>query len=178
MVTNQNECSVVHPFYGLQRLVAKFETTGSLINQPTPLRQRNARSTEDIAAVREYVQQNSRLSIPRHAQELGLHIGLHPNKIQLIQEIKFHDHRQDRLFADWASKCLEKSSVLTSKIAVDETTRGSQVTIHPTKSYRYRCGFWAGSVIGVYFFENFFGVTVTVNGERCQTMITISDGPN
>ncbi|KAJ8938858.1 hypothetical protein NQ318_019919 [Aromia moschata] len=36
----------------LQRLVAKFETTGSVNNLPTPVRQRNARSTENIAAVR------------------------------------------------------------------------------------------------------------------------------
>ncbi|EFN88150.1 hypothetical protein EAI_02143, partial [Harpegnathos saltator] len=51
----QNECSLVqtlralHPFYGrrggpskstLQRLVTKFETTGSVNDQPTPVRQR------------------------------------------------------------------------------------------------------------------------------------------
>ncbi|KAJ8952814.1 hypothetical protein NQ318_008135 [Aromia moschata] len=36
----------------LQRLVAKFETTGSVNNLPTPVRQRNARSAENIAAVR------------------------------------------------------------------------------------------------------------------------------
>ena len=57
----QNECSLVRtlrPFYGrrggpskstLQRLVAKFETTGSVNNQPTPVRRRNARSAMNIA---------------------------------------------------------------------------------------------------------------------------------
>ncbi|KAJ8954942.1 hypothetical protein NQ318_000372 [Aromia moschata] len=60
----QNECSLVktlRPFYGrrddpsnstLQRLVAKFETIGSVNNLPTPVHQKNARSTDNIAAVR------------------------------------------------------------------------------------------------------------------------------
>ena len=50
--------NVTRPFYGrrggpskstLQRLVAKFETIGSVNNQPTPVRQRNARSAKNIA---------------------------------------------------------------------------------------------------------------------------------
>ncbi|KAJ8935523.1 hypothetical protein NQ318_005630 [Aromia moschata] len=76
----QNECSLVktlralRPFYGrrdgpskstLQRLVAKFKTTGSVNNLQTPLRQRNARSAENIAAVRVSVQENALQSIPR-----------------------------------------------------------------------------------------------------------------
>ena len=83
----QNEFSLVQtlralrPFYGrrggpskstFQRLVAKFETTGSVNNQPIPVRQRDARSAENIAAVRESVQENPRQSIPRRAQELSL----------------------------------------------------------------------------------------------------------
>ncbi|EFN83459.1 hypothetical protein EAI_09926, partial [Harpegnathos saltator] len=83
----QNECSLVQtlralcPFYGrrscpskstLQRLVAKFETTGSVNDQLTPVCQRNAKSAENIAAVSESVQENPRQSIPRRAQELGL----------------------------------------------------------------------------------------------------------
>ena len=66
----QNECSLVktmrasRPLHGrrggpsrstLQRLVAKFETTGSVKNQQAPVRQRNARSAENIAAVSESV---------------------------------------------------------------------------------------------------------------------------
>ncbi|KAF7273564.1 hypothetical protein GWI33_013726 [Rhynchophorus ferrugineus] len=83
----ENECSLVktlralRPFYvgrsgpsksTIQRLVAKFETTGSVNNQPTPVRQRNARSVENIAAVCESVQEKPGQSIPRLAQELGL----------------------------------------------------------------------------------------------------------
>ena len=71
----QNDLSLVltlralRPFYGrlggpskstLQRLVAKFETTGLVNNQPTPVRQKNARSAENIASVRESVQENPR----------------------------------------------------------------------------------------------------------------------
>ncbi|KAJ8945173.1 hypothetical protein NQ318_001639 [Aromia moschata] len=67
----QNECSLVktlrasHPFYGrrdgpskstLQRLVAKFDSTGSVNNLPTPVRQRNVRSAKTIAPVRVSVQ--------------------------------------------------------------------------------------------------------------------------
>ncbi|KAJ8944806.1 hypothetical protein NQ318_013140 [Aromia moschata] len=85
----------------LQHLVAKFETTGSVNNLSTPVHQRNARSVENIAAVRVSVQENPRQSI--RAQELGLSqtstqrilrwdLGLHPYKIQLTQELKemFH----------------------------------------------------------------------------------------
>jgi len=41
----------------IRRLVAKF---GSINNQPIPVRRRNARSAENIAAVRESVQENPR----------------------------------------------------------------------------------------------------------------------
>ncbi|KAJ8955990.1 hypothetical protein NQ318_006261 [Aromia moschata] len=51
----------------LQRLVAKFETTGSVNNLPTPVRQRNARSAENIAAVRVNVQENP---MHRHLKRL------------------------------------------------------------------------------------------------------------
>ncbi|KAJ8955819.1 hypothetical protein NQ318_005362 [Aromia moschata] len=49
----------------LQRLVAQFETTGSVNNLPTPVRQKNARSAENIAAVSVSVEENPRQSIPR-----------------------------------------------------------------------------------------------------------------
>ena len=121
----ENGCSLVQtlrPFYGrkdglskstLIRLVAKFGTTSSVNNQPTPVCQRNARSAENIAAFRESVQENPRQSIPCRAQALGLSqtstwpilrrdLGLHPYKIQLTQELKFNCHRQCRLFADCA----------------------------------------------------------------------------
>jgi len=74
--------------------VAKFESTGSINNQPTPVRRRNAKSVENIAAVRESVWENPRRAVSRRSQELGLSVtstwrilrrdlGLHPYKIQL-----------------------------------------------------------------------------------------------
>jgi len=81
----QNQCSVRETFRALRdfypchnrpvestirRLVAKFESTGSINNQPTSVRRRNA--AENIAAVRESVWENSRRSISRRSQEFGL----------------------------------------------------------------------------------------------------------
>ena len=34
------------------------------------------------------------------------------------------------------------------------------------------CGFWSGSIIGPYFFQNETGAALTVNGERYRYMIT------
>lgn len=99
----------------IRRLVAKFESTGSINNQPTTVRYRNARSAENIAAVRESVQENPRQSVSRRSQELGLtassiwrilrwDLGLHSYKIQLTQELKVNDHKQCRVFAKWLSR--------------------------------------------------------------------------
>ena len=111
----------------LQRLEAQFETTGSVNNQPTPVRQRNAISAKNIATVRESVQENPRQSIPRRAQALGLSqtstwrilhrdLGLHAYKIKLTQELNDNDHRQCRLFADWSSEHLEEDPNFGRKI--------------------------------------------------------------
>jgi len=69
----QNQSSItqtlrlLHPFYGrprgpskstLQRLVAKFGTTGSVNDQITPVRQKTSRSADNTAAVRKSVQEN------------------------------------------------------------------------------------------------------------------------
>ncbi|VVC36031.1 Major facilitator superfamily domain,Major facilitator, sugar transporter-like [Cinara cedri] len=97
----------------------------------TPVRQRNARSVQNIAAVRESVQENPRQSIPRRAQELGLSqsltwrilrrdLGLHPHKIQLTQELKINDHRQRRLFADWVSERLEEDPNFGRKVVFSD----------------------------------------------------------
>ena len=128
----QNQCSVRETFHALRdfyprhnrpaestirRLVVKFESTGSINNQPT-VRCRNAKSAENITAVRESVRANPRRSISRRSQELGLSatstwrilrrdLGLHPYKIQLIQELKVNDHKQRRVFVDWVLEQFE-----------------------------------------------------------------------
>jgi len=128
----QNQCSVRETFRALRDfyprhpaeltircLIAKCESTGSINNQPTSVTQdrRNARSAENIAAVRESVRENPRRSISHHSQELGLststwrilrrNLGLHSYKIQLTQELKVNDYRQSRVFADWILEQLE-----------------------------------------------------------------------
>ena len=86
-----------------------------MVNQPTFVRLRNARSDENIAAVREIVSEDPNLSIPRRAQESGLFqtstwrtlrkdLNLFSYKIQLLQELKPNDHLQRRQFTDWAQE--------------------------------------------------------------------------
>lgn len=111
----------LRPFYGrnnrpskrmIERLVEKFRTTFSLHNVSVPVRQRSARSEENIAAVAASVQADPRQSIPRRSQELGISrtslwrilrkdLGLHPYKIKLTQELKPLDHRKRREFVAW-----------------------------------------------------------------------------
>jgi len=142
----QNQCSVRETFRALRdfysrhnrpaestirRLVAKFESTGSINNQPTTVCRRNARSAENIAAVRESVREKSRRSISRRSQELGLSatstwrilrrdLGLHLYKIQLTQEFKVNDHRQCAmcsLIGFWSSWKLIQISSNKSSLA-------------------------------------------------------------
>lgn len=97
----------------IRRLVSKFESTGSINNQPTPIPHRNARPIENIAAVPDSVRENPKQSISRRSQELGLFVtstrrilrrdlGLHPYKIQLTQELEVNDHTQRYVFTNWA----------------------------------------------------------------------------
>ncbi|CAK1596386.1 unnamed protein product [Parnassius mnemosyne] len=58
----------------IKNLVAKFESTGSVQNAPTPTRVRPGRSTENIAAVSHSVEEDPTLSIPRRSQQLGIDI--------------------------------------------------------------------------------------------------------
>lgn len=139
---HQNRCSVrgtiraLRDFYPthncpaestIRRLVAKFESTGSINNQPTSIRHINARSIENIAAMRDSVWENPKQSISRRSQELGLSatstwqilrrdLGLHPYKIQLTQELKVNDHTQRRVFANWALEQLEVDPNFAQKI--------------------------------------------------------------
>lgn len=214
----QNQCSVrlsfraLRPIYGLRgrpaestirRLIRKFETTGSVADEAVPVRQRNARSLENIVAVRDSVRENPRQSIPRRAQELGLSatstwrimrrdLGLHPYKVQLTQELKPNDHRQRRVFADWALEHLAADPDFGKKIIFsdeahfwlsgfvnkqnyriwsDENPREiHQVPLHSEKVTVW-CGFWFGGIIGPYFFEDAQGAALTVNGDRYRTMI-------
>ena len=46
----------------IRRIVNKFETTGSLVDQITPVRRRNAHSNDNIVAVPENVNERSKSS--------------------------------------------------------------------------------------------------------------------
>ena len=46
-----------------------------------------------------------------------------------------------------------------------------ELPMHP-KRVTVWCGFWAGGLIGPYFFENENGIAITVNGIRYREMIT------
>ena len=111
----------------IRRLVNKFESTGTVTDTTVPVRQRNARSEANIAAVNESVRENPNLSISRRSQELGLSqtstwrilrkdLGLHPYKIQLTQELKPNDHSLRREFADWVLEHLEDDANFGRKI--------------------------------------------------------------
>jgi len=100
----------------IRRLVAKFESTDSINNQPTSVRHRNARSAENIAAVRVYgkIRGGQFLVVHKNLAFLRLQLGefcvdlgLHPYKIQLTQELKVNDHRQRHVFADWVLEQLK-----------------------------------------------------------------------
>lgn len=138
----QNSCSVtdtlrkLRPIFGrhhrpnkttIQRLVQKFESTFSLQNVAVPVRQRNARSEENIAAVRESVANDANVSIPRRSQELQISqttlwrilredLSLRAYKIALTQELKPGDHRMRRTFSDWALQQLRVDPEFYKKI--------------------------------------------------------------
>lgn len=164
-----------------------------------PGRHRNARSLENIVAVRESVHENPRQFISRRAQELGLsstttwrifhkNLGLYPYNVQLTQELKPNDFA----FADWALEQLEVDPNFGRKIMFtdeahfwlsgfinkqncriwsDENQREiHQGPLHSEKVTIW-CALWCGGIIGPYFFENEEEVALTVNGERYRAMI-------
>jgi len=113
--------------------VQKFESTYSLHNVPVPIRQRNARSAENIAAVQRSVEEDPNQSIPRRSQELGISstslwrilrkdLGLHPYKIVLTQELKPHDHQMRRKFSNWSNDQFEKDPNFHRKIILSDET--------------------------------------------------------
>lgn len=97
----------------IRNVVKKFENEFTLLNNPRTNRVRNVRNADNVEAVRQSVQNNPNLSVRRRSQQLDLtygstwrilrkDLGLHPYKIQLVQELKPNDHRCRRNFAAWA----------------------------------------------------------------------------
>jgi len=187
----------------IRRTVDRFRTTYSLEDAITPVRRRNVRTEDNIAAVNESVEEDPNLSIRRRSQELGLcpsttwkilrkDLGLHPYKIQLVQELKPRDHYMRRSFADWALEQLATDPLFYRKILFSDEAhfwlngfvnkqncriwsetnpqQTLQTPLHPEKCTVW-CGFHVGGIIGPYFFKNEAGARVTVNGDRYRTMI-------
>lgn len=120
-------------------------------------------------------------------------LHLHPYKIQLTQELKPTDHGQRRQFVEWLLEQNELDADFSKKIIFTDEAHfhlsgfvnkqncriwGSENphVIHEKQMHPQRatvwCGFWAGGVIGPFFFENEAGNAVTVNGLRYRNMIT------
>ncbi|XP_033225886.1 uncharacterized protein LOC117178566 [Belonocnema kinseyi] len=118
----------LRPIYGhhnfparstIERLVEKFESSGTVQNVPVPVRQRSASSVENIAAASASIEEDPNQSLTRPSQALGLSVtlwrimrkdlGLHPYKIKLTQEVKPLDHQKRCMFVNWAEQQLENN---------------------------------------------------------------------
>ena len=103
----------LRPIYGrnnrasrstIERLVEKFEYTGTAQNVPMPVRQRSARSIENIAAAEASVEESPNVfHVCSRSQALAISVaslwrilrndlGLHVYKSKLTQELKPLDH--------------------------------------------------------------------------------------
>ncbi|XP_033222533.1 uncharacterized protein LOC117176402 [Belonocnema kinseyi] len=111
----------------IERLVEKFESTGTVQNVPVPVRQRSARSVENFAAASASIEEDPDQSLIRRSQSFGLSVtsvwrimrkdlGLHPYKIKLTQEVKPLDYQKRRMFVNWAEQQLENDPDFHRKI--------------------------------------------------------------
>ena len=86
-----------------------------------PVKQRSARSVENIAAAEASVEESPNVFLTRRSQALGISVtslwrilwndlGLHTYKIELTQELKRLDYQKRRMFVNWAEQQLENDS--------------------------------------------------------------------
>ncbi|KZC15025.1 hypothetical protein WN55_08618 [Dufourea novaeangliae] len=165
---------------------------------------RNMRLTENIAAVAQSVREQPSTSTRHRSQELNisrtslrriLHkdLGMNAYKVQLVQELKPHDHPMRFRFAQWAEDRLIEDEHFYRKIIFSDEAHfhlGGYVNkqncriwgsenphvivekpMHPQRVTVW-CGFWSGGIIGPFFFENEQGNAVTVNGDRYRAMLS------
>ena len=188
----------------IRETVDRFRNTFTLVDNKHPIRRRTVRTQQAIAAVQRSVADDPNVSIRHRAQQVNLcpstlwkilrkDLGLRAYKIQLVQELKPHDHRSRRTFAEWAEEMIAIDPQFNLKIMFsdeahfwlngyvnkqnsriwgDENPRAIEETpLHPEKLTVW-CALHAGGIIGPYFFRNADGQNVTVNGERYRDMIT------
>lgn len=118
---------------------------------------------------------------------------MHAYKIQFVQQLKPADHQKRRQFCEWIEERLAVDENFAKNIIFSDEAHfhlsgfvnkqncriwgneNPRVThehqMHPERTTVW-CGFWAGGVIGPFFFEDDEGVTVTINGERYRHMLT------
>ncbi|XP_011859579.1 PREDICTED: uncharacterized protein LOC105557057 [Vollenhovia emeryi] len=112
--------------------------------------------------------------------------------IQLVQELKPHDHAQRRTFARWALEKLDEDPLFYRKIVFSDEAHFwlngyvnkqncrfwsesnphevLETPLHPERCTVW-CGIHAGGIIGPYFFKNEKRANITVNGPRYRAMI-------
>lgn len=203
----------LRPFYGqhnrpseqlIRLTMERFRATFTLNDNTHPQRCRTVRTEEVIAAVERSVEEDPNQSIRHRAQELDMcpstlwkilrkDLGLRAYKIQLVQELKPHDHLARRRFGEWAQNKIAVDPDFHKRILFSDEAHfwlngyvnkqncriwsddNPQVYVetplHPEKLTVW-CALWAGGIIGPYFFKNDAGQNVTVNGDRYRAMIT------
>lgn len=120
-------------------------------------------------------------------------LHLHAYKIQLTQELKPRDHAQRRGFVDWVLEHHQIDADFSRKIIFSDEAHFQlngyvnkqncriwgaenpriilEKPMHPPR-VTVCCAFWAGGVIGPYFFESAAGNALNVNGARYRKMLT------
>jgi transposase len=138
---------------------------------------------------------SQQLGIPTTSLHRILHKDLHMSayKIQLTQHLQPPDHGRRRQFADWVVERLAADENFAKKIIFSDEAHFhlsgfvnkqncrfwgtenprimQQREMHPLRATVW-CGFWAGGVLGPFFFEDHEGKAVTINGERYRDMIS------
>ena len=118
-------------------LIKEVEETGILIDKPKHEKPKTVRTPENIAAVAKSMREEPLTSIYRRSQQLNLSetllrrtlhkdLGMTPNKVQLIQELKLIGHPIRCCFAKWTCDRLiadadfskQKSSLQTKIILI------------------------------------------------------------
>jgi len=115
------------PTQFVNQFVKRIRQTGSLLDKATHSRARPVRSTENIAAVAQSVLEQPSTSTRHRSQNLNISrtslrrilnkdLGMKPYKVQLVQELKPHDHPMRFRFAQWAELRLVEDEHFYRKI--------------------------------------------------------------
>ena len=173
----------LRPIYGrnnrpsrstIERLVEKFESTGTLQNIPVPVRQRSSRSVENIAAAEASVEESPNMSLTRRSQALGI-------SVTSLWRILRNDLR--RMFVNWAKQQVENDSDFYRKIIfTDEAhfwlngfvniqnmpywSNSNPHLLHESSLHSEKITVWCSRCQWAYFFHDDQDWHVTVNGNR------------